>query len=429
MDPKEKIKDFPDSPGVYLMKDATGKIIYIGKALSLKKRVRSYFQRSRNRDPKTNMLLSNIRDVGFIKTKTEAQALILEAGLIKKHFPKYNVELRDDKSYPFVKITKESFPTVTIVRPRKKDNAQYFGPYTSVGLLREALKVIRRVFPYSNCKISKRKKACPTEGQPAFALAGRRACLDYHLGLCPGVCIGKVKAKEYQKNIQNIRMILQGRQTELLDKLYKEMKLSSNEKRFEDAAKIRDQIEALASLYFAAKPRSYLEASQVLKGNLKLPRAPRRIEAFDISNISGKEAVGSLVSFFKGSPDKNNYRRFRIKTVFSPDDYKMLSEIVFRRYLRLKKENKRMPDLVVIDGGKGQLSAVKNELAKLSVSLPVIAIAKKNEEIFLPDKKEPIKLPFDSAALQLIQRVRDEAHRFALKYHRLLRRQKTLEGK
>jgi excinuclease ABC subunit C len=410
MDIKEKVKNFPDSPGVYLMKDASGKIIYIGKAISLKKRVRSYFQRSRNRDPKINLLLSNIRDIDFVKTKSEAQALILEAGLIKKNYPRYNIELRDDKSYPFIKVTHEEFPTIMIVRPRKKDNAEYFGAYTSASLLREALKIIRRVFPFRTCKISKKKKAC----------------LDYHLGLCPGVCIGKISPQDYQKNIQNIRMILEGKQTELLDNLYKEMKLASSEKRFEDAASIRDQIEALSSLYFEGRSRSYFSQAQELKENLKLAKLPKRIEAFDISNIFGKQAVGSMVSFLKGKPDKNNYRRFKIKTVSQPDDYKMLSEIIFRRYWRLKKENKKLPDLIVIDGGKGQLSAVKNELDLLAVKVPVIAIAKENEEIFLPDKSEPIKLAFESAGLQLIQRVRDEAHRFAVKYHRLLRKKKTL---
>lgn len=410
MDFKEKIKDFPNSPGVYLMKDGSGKIIYIGKALSLKKRVSSYFQRSKNRGPKAGLLLSNLRDISFIKTKSEAQALILEAGLIKKHLPKYNVELRDDKSYPFIRIAKETFPTIEIIRPRKKKNGEYFGPYTSVNLLREALRAIRRVFPYRTCKITKNKKAC----------------LDYHLGLCPGTCIGKANLKDYQKNIQNIRMVLEGKQPELLDNLYKEMKLASNEKRFEDAAKIRDQIEAIGSLYFEGKRKGYLEEAQDLKKFLKLKKPPLRIEAFDISNISGQEAVGSLVSFFRGKPDKNNYRRFKIKTVRGADDYKMLSEIIFRRYSRLKKEGGKLPGLIVIDGGKGQLSAVKGALDLLGVKAPVISIAKENEEIFLPGKYEAIKLSFDSPALQLIQRVRDEAHRFALRYHRILRKKKTL---
>lgn len=408
---KEKIKGFPECPGVYLMKDAQGKIIYIGKALSLKKRVGSYFHSLSNRDAKTSLLLSNVKDISFIKTKSEAQALILEAGLIKKHFPKYNVELRDGKSYPLIKITRDAFTTVAIVRPRKKDDAEYFGPYTSAGLLREALKIIRRVFPYSNCKPNRKKKAC----------------LDYHIGLCPGVCIGAITQDAYQKNIQNIRMILQGRQPELLSQLYKEMKLASSEKRFEDAAIIRDQVEALSALYFGGREGGYLEEAEELKLALKLAKIPKRIEAFDISNISGQEAVGSMVSFLSGKPDKNNYRRFKIKTVSQADDYKMLSEITLRRYLRLKAEKNKMPDLIVIDGGKGQLSSVKNELDRLHLNIPVISIAKENEEIFLPGKDEPIKLPFESGALQLIQRVRDEAHRFALKYHRLLRKKKTLE--
>ncbi|MDP2938577.1 MAG: excinuclease ABC subunit UvrC [Candidatus Omnitrophota bacterium] len=408
---KEKIKTFPDSCGVYLMKDTLGKIIYIGKALCLRKRVGSYFWHLNTRNAKTNLLIAHVNDIDFIKTRSEAEALILEAGLIKRNFPKYNVEMRDGKSYPFIKITKEEFPTIMIARPRKKDNAVYFGPYTSVRLLKEALRAIRGVFPYRTCKIRKKKKAC----------------LDYHLGLCPGVCIGKVKALDYQKTMQNIRMVLEGRQTELLDKLYKEMRIASDKTRFEEAAKIRNQIEALGALYFESKPKGYLQEANTLKEALKLTKLPWRIEAFDISNILGKEAVGSMVYFLRGRPDKNNYRRFKIKTVNNIDDYKMLSEIVCRRYSRLKQEGRKMPDLIVIDGGKGQLCAVKQELDKLGLNISVIAIAKENEEIFAPETRTPLKLSFDNPGLQLLQRVRNEAHRFALKYHRLLRKKATFK--
>jgi len=412
MDLKEKIKNLPNGPGVYIMKDGAGAIIYIGKAISLKKRVQSYFSPSRNRAFKQDLLVSNIKDIVYLPTHSEAEALLLEAGLIKKHQPKYNVELRDGKSYPMVKITSEDFPCVSICRPKKKSGAIFYGPYTNAGLLREALSVIRRVFPFRTCKNIPKK-----------------SCLDVHLNLCSAPCVGKISKKDYQAMIENIKLLLEGRQEELYDSLKKAMQEKAAQKDFEQAAALRDQMQSIASLYSTSKIKNYLQEAQQLKEALHLSLVPETIEAMDISHISAAGAVGSLVYFRKGKPDKNNYRRFKIKEVKGNNDYLMLSEVARRRYSRLKEENIALPDLILVDGGKGQVSAVKKELDKLHLDISLLGLAKEKEEIFLADKKNAILLPSDSPALQLLQRVRDEAHRFAQSYHHILRSKDTLEEK
>jgi len=412
MDLKKKIGKLPNSPGVYIMKDTQGRIIYIGKANSLRKRVRSYFQRISRLSLKQKSLIANVEDIDYIPTFTETQALFLEASLIKKNLPKYNVSLRDDKTFPLIKITKEEFPAIFICRPKDKTNASLFGPYSNAKLLREALKVIRKIFSYRTCRTMPKS-----------------ACLDLSLGLCPAPCIGLISKKKYSQNIKNISYVLEGKQEYLLQRLANRMKQKADSLNFEEASKIRDQIQALSSIYKAASAKGYLKEAEQLKEALNLSVAPERIEAFDISNTSGKEAVGSLVSFYRGRPDKNNYRRFRIKEVEGIDDYKMLSEIVRRRYNRLKREGSLLPDLIIIDGGKGHLSITKKELDKLGLDISVISIAKRKEEIFSFNRKRPIVLPFNSVALQLVRRVRDEAHRFALAYHHILRRKVTFEKK
>jgi excinuclease ABC subunit C len=412
MDIKKKIAGLPDSPGVYIMKDAAGKIIYIGKAISLKKRVQSYFRPSRTRDFKRDLLVTQIKDVEYKTVPSEEEALLLEASLIKFHQPKFNVELRDGKSYPLLKISDEDFPCISICRPKKKTGATFFGPYTSAGLLRDALNIIRKVFPFRTCRNLPKK-----------------SCLDFHLRLCPGPCVGKISKKDYRKIIDNITLLLEGRQEELYDNLKKAMQQKAAEKNFEEAATLRDQLQSLASLYSASPVKNYLQEAQQLKEALRLTITPERIEALDISHLSAQEAVGSLVSFYKGKPDKNNYRRFRIKEVKGNNDYQMLAEVARRRYSRLKREGASLPDLLVVDGGKGQVSAVKRELDKLRIDLATLGLAKEKEEIFLPQKKNPIMLRADSPALQLLQRLRDEAHRFAQSYHHILRRKRVLGEK
>ncbi|MDD5669457.1 MAG: excinuclease ABC subunit UvrC [Candidatus Omnitrophica bacterium] len=407
-----KIKSAPDSPGVYTFKDKDGNIIYIGKATSLKKRVYSYFNRPL--DAKTQAMTEKIADVDFCVAPTERQARILEAALIKERQPQYNIDLKDDKSFPFIKITNEKFPRVEICRNRgyKTDSsARYFGPYTNAKLLRQAFKMIRGIFGFRSCPVMPDKP-----------------CLYYRLKLCPAPCAGMVSAGEYGKVIKNVEMFLESRYEDLRESLMKEMRDASAEKRFEDAARIRDRIAALRSIENDHIPFSAATELADLQKSLVLKKIPERIEAFDISNISGTNATGSMVSFYKGAPDKNNYRRFRIKTISGIDDYAMMREVVHRRYLRLKTEKSSLPDLVLIDGGRQHLNAAETEIRRLGLNIPLISIAKEYENIYMSGRKFPVKFDSDTPALNLIRRIRDEAHRFALKYHHFLRKKKAFEN-
>lgn len=416
MDIKQKIKRLPDLPGVYLMKDASGKIIYIGKAISLKKRVGSYFTAAKNRQFKEKQMIAQIHDFKHRTVNSETEAFLLEVSLIKAHRPKYNIELRDGKSYPLVKITAGEFPAIFICRSKKKEGGEFCGPYVNAGLLREAVDFLRRVFPFRSCRKIPKK-----------------SCLDFHLKLCPGPCIGKISKKDYQQNIANIRLILEGKQDELYSRLKQAMQEKAKAGEFEAAAILRDQLLSLASLYSAASikhyPPAHSEEARQLKEILRLALIPERIEALDISHISAVGAVGSVVSFYRGKPDKQNYRRFRIKEVKGNNDFQMLAEVSQRRYTRLKNEGAALPDLIVVDGGRGQVSAVKKELDKLGLNIPLLGLAKEKEAIFLLGRKDALILPSDSPALFLLKRLRDEAHRFAQSYHHLLRRKDTFEEK
>jgi excinuclease ABC subunit C len=407
VDLKTRIKGLPTSSGVYLYKDASGKVIYVGKAVNIRKRVGSYF-RADTGSFKTDLLVSHIAHIDTIQTASEAEALILEASLIKQYQPKYNIELKDGKTYPFIQITKEEFPYVSVVRfnarKHKDINAQLYGPYVNPTLIREALQIIRKIFPFRSCEPFSNK-----------------ICLDYHIGLCQAPCEGKISKEDYQRNIRSVRFILDGKKDDLYRNLRLEMEKLSRRRDFEGAARLRDQIRAIGALYSGTGDINYFKEAEQLQRALGLEKAPVRIECFDISNIMGNQSVGSMVSFLNGKPDKNNYRRFRIKTVRGIDDFRMIAEIVRRRYTRLQKENSSFPDLIVIDGGKGQLGAAMKELKKLNLSLPVIALAKREEEIFIPGKRNSLKLLPDSLGLKFLMRVRDEAHRFGLKYHTLLR--------
>lgn len=405
----DKIKSLSLTSGVYLMKDADGKIIYVGKAVSLRKRVQSYF-RTKQTMSKTDQLVLEIHDIDTVHTNSEAEALILEASLVKQHMPKYNFDLRDDKSYPYIEITGEKFPRIDFVRPRVKNKtSHYYGPYVDAKLIREAMTIIRKIFHFRTCDPFPKKE-----------------CLDYHIGLCEAPCIDKISRKDYLRNIRNVCLILEGKKDELYRNLRSEMEALSRENRFEQAAKIRDQLRAIGALYTGSVDVNYYKEAEQLQRALNLPRMPERIEGFDISNIMGQQSVGSMVSFLAGKPDKSQYRRFRIKEVAGIDDFKMIAEVVRRRYSRLKREGLPFPDLIMIDGGKGQLSAACEQLHKLEVSIPIVSLAKREEEIFLPGKRNPVVLSHGSLGLKLLQRLRDEAHRFALAYHRNLRAKNML---
>lgn len=406
---KEKILRAPDLPGVYLMRDSRNQVIYVGKANSLKKRLRSYL--GRDLSAKTMALMSKVSDFEFELSANESLALLLEANRIHQFKPKYNISLKDDKSFPLVWISGDKFPSISIVRKKKHDSGRYLGPYTNAKLLRSALKIIRRNFAFRSCWNMPEK-----------------SCIYYRINLCQGPCIGLISPREYKQVIDNIILILEGKIDLLVDKLTKLMRAKAQEKDFEQAAVLRDQIIVLSQMRSVQSSASRKNQLEDLKNKLGLEVLPERIEGFDISNLSGKQAVGSMVSFYNGFADKNNYRRFRIKSVAGIDDYRMLAEVVRRRYSRLMKEKAALPDLLLIDGGKQHLLTAAGVLKELDCSIPIVSIAKEKENIYTIRGRLVLGLAKDSPAMNLIRAVRDEAHRFALNYHHILRR-KDLIGR
>ena len=554
---EEKLKTLPDNPGVYLMKDESDDVIYVGKAVSLKNRVRQYFQSSKNHTPKVRAMVANIRDFEYIITDSELEALILECNLIKEYKPRYNVLLKDDKQYPYIMVTmEEDYPRVVLTRKIKKDNNLYFGPYGSSKVVRDTIEVIKKLFPVRTCKknLNSIRK-------------GDRPCLYYYINQCQGPCQGNIDKEEYRKVIKDVCRFLDGKYEDLIEDLRKQMEEAAKELNFEKAASLRDKIhsvekvmekqkiistdlldqdviaitlgewESVVQMFFirsgkltgseqfvldtkeesqvkeiinsfikqfyltssfvpkeillqeeidealiierwltskrgnrvyikvpkrgnkkelvdmalrnalealenlkqkvAAEQARTIGASEELAEVLDLSYVPTRIEAFDISNIQGTNSVASMVVFEKGKPSKKDYRRFRIKGIEGPDDYASMAQVVERRFKRGLEEKKtletqgkdpdfgkfsRLPDLILIDGGKGQLNAAISSLRKLGLDyIPVISLAEKNEEIYMENQDEPIVIPKNSLALQLLQRIRDEAHRFAITYHRSLR--------
>ncbi len=401
------VKKLPLGPGVYIMKSKRGKVIYVGKASSLRKRVSSYF--SKAVDSKTNSLLKAVDDIDYIRCESSEQALILEAALIKEKKPKYNISLRDNKSYPYIEITKEKFPRIFISRPKVKNKNLFFGPYPQVKTLESALTLIRRIFPYCSCKRMPKK-----------------ACLFFHLKLCPAPCKGEISLSAYKNNIESICKILKGQRRELASELTAKMKKLAAGKKFEKAASLRDKLLAIDSLY-EGKPKAHEIIA--LKEILNLPKLPLYIEAIDISSLGRSDCVGSVVVFRDGVPDKNSYRRFQIRTAKKRDDYDMIAEVMRRRYSRLIKERSCLPNLIIVDGGKGHLLRADKELEALGIFIPLIGIAKKNEEVWTVSKKTPVIISRSNSGLHLIQRARDEAHRFAHAYGLVHREKRTINRK
>jgi len=508
------LQNIPHDPGCYLFKDSHGKIIYIGKAKDLKKRVSSYFLK-KDHDPKTAALVSSINDVEFFITSNEVEALILESNLILKHKPKYNILLKESRRYAFILVTEERYPRLMVARD-KEQQGRYYGPYVSAEQRDMIIKSLRSAFLIRTC--SKMPK---------------KACLRYHLRLCSAPCIGAISEEEYSSSIKDAEHYLKGNEKELALRLKQEMREFSSRMMYEKAKIIRDQIAAIDEIstrqkfeqdkrydedminYIISDGKVYLIVFNIIKGmlaakkeyvfdysgdfleefitqhyadnpvpreiilpcelndssikqylekmrdgavNINVPKKgdklellylvrrnieaaffaesqmvnslrdelslnsnPNVIECFDISNISGTSSVGSMVQFRNAKPDKPNYRRFKIKTVVGSDDFASIKEIVMRRYSRLKVENLQMPDLIVIDGGPGQLNSALSALNELGLKIPIISLAKKLEEIYLPGRLVPLRLKRDSKALRLLIQIRDEAHRFAINYHRLVR--------
>jgi len=544
---ENKIKILPRRPGVYLFKNNKNIITYVGKATNLQNRIRSYFGTCTNISPKLASISSNIADLEFIITNSELEALILECELIKKYRPSYNVRLKDDKTYPYLKIdSNNNWPIISVTRHREKDDAKYFGPFASTNALRKTLKIIRRIFPLRSCN----KAITGKETKP---------CLNYHIHRCLGPCIGAVGKEEYRRVLNQVIMFLEGKQDFVIRELKQAMESASLNLDFEKAALLRDQIKAIQNVresqkiaisvkgeqdviafvhtkdiayveiffirnnklvgrdhrilegIYDDKPshiitsfikQYYISASYIpeliqaqylledqpiitewlsnlrgskvkfhvprqgarkvlldlvaknahqgfelyqikkssditsaitleeLKQRLGLPKIPLRIEGYDISNIRGKIAVGSMVVFEKGIPKRTQYRRFKVKSIVGIDDYAMMQEIIRRRFRNLTADEDKwtsIPDLVLIDGGKGHLKAALTVMQDEGFyQVPIASLAKQNEDVFVPGKSEAMDIPSNSAALYLLQRVRDEAHRFSLDYHRRLRQEKSV---
>jgi excinuclease ABC subunit C len=545
----EKLDALPAKPGVYQFKNNDGKVVYIGKAQNLRNRVRQYFHASRSADPRIDAMVSKITDVELTVTDSEIEALILEANLIKQLKPRYNVVLKDDKSYPNIALTKEMYPRVFVTR-RKIPGYRYFGPYTDVKSMRNALKTIRDIFLIRSCNYDLTETSIL---QKKF-----KVCLDYHIKKCEGPCEGHVTREHYNALIDQAAQVLRGKIKSVTELLKKEMNILAEARKYEEAASVRNRINALkvyserqkivdsteadrdivalvskeddacavifnvrdgkvigsqhiylsnvigksfGDLLEAVLERYYLDQEDIpeelfvsdelenidilkewlrkqsghavnieipksgdkaklvalvrtnaqfwldeleltklkrgdiiphsleaLQRDLRLPSPPRRIECFDISNIQETDTVASMVVFVDGKPKKSEYRKFKIHSIEGQNDFESMQEVVKRRYERLLRENEELPNLIMIDGGKGQLSSALEVLTTLGLkTLPILGLAKKLEEVFLPHQSEPVQLPRTSSGLRLMQQIRDEAHRFAITYHRVVRSKRILQ--
>ena len=408
---KRQISKLPDSPGIYLYFDQNTELLYVGKSVSLRKRVSSYFT-NKDLGPKTNRLVSKIAKIDHIKVFSEFEALLLEAELIRENLPFYNIAAKDDKSPIYIKITNDPVPQVTTTRKEKPKRGIFLrGPFPSAKTTRVILRMIRRIFPYCHHQNPK------------------SPCLYVHLGLCPYPYANENSKRKYLETIDKIKKLLSGKSKALIRELTKKMQDCAKTQMYEEAQGIKRQIEKLEYITTTYHtPREFLEQPTLvddlkmkklkdLKEVLGMESLPVRIECYDIANISGKLATGSMVVFTSGEIDKTQYRRFKIKFTHKPNDYEMIREVIARRF----KNDWPNPDVVVIDGGKGQLNAAASIINKYHVKTKLISLAKRLEEIYTEDKVFPISLPKESPARQLVQALRDEAHRFANAYHRLLR--------
>lgn len=430
-----KLKDLPAQPGVYFHKDAAGEIIYVGKAASLKNRVRQYFHASRRRDPKTDALVAEIADTDWITVETELDALFVEAEMVRRYMPRYNILLRDDKSSTYVRINYDDpHPAVSFTRRPLDDKAVYFGPYFNGGEVKRALKYLRRVFPYST----------------HTGVLPKRACLQYHLGLCPGIEENKTSLKDYKTDLRRLMQYLRGERAKVLEKMERDMERAAKKQDFEEAAEVRNRYFALKALtkQIVFSDKEFLDISkdrglQGLTDLLGLQKIPRRIEGYDISHMQGTDNVASMVVFTNGIPDKAAYRKFKMRLPGN-NDFAHMDEAITRRCSEKNQKEWGLPDLFLIDGGKGQLAAATRARDAMGVQRPMIGLAKREEEIVVHLEKSQAKvskaalqknnaivsesddfwlilLPKQSDIVKLLQRVRDESHRFAVSYHSVLK--------
>jgi excinuclease ABC subunit C len=427
--PRDKVRELPVSPGVYLMKDALGRVIYIGKAVNLRSRVSSYFNVAAASDRRTADLVPEIADIECLVTDSEVDALLLEARLVKDIRPRFNQELKDDKTFPYLEITvREDFPRVEFTRKPRPRGTKLYGPFTSAKKLRGTIAILQKIFRFRTCTLD------IDESDERWRWF--RPCLLASINQCTAPCNFRISREEYRKNIRRLRMFLDGKKAALFRSMRREMEQASKDLKFEKAKRIRDEIKALESLSERgdlaahAQPEVfYIDPKKGMAGLKKvfnLPHLPRRIEGVDIAHLQGGETVASLVQFIDGLPFKHGYKRYRIRTVTGVDDYESIREVVSRRLRRLSQEGEAFPDILLIDGGKGQLNSALAAMNAIGVTPPfTISLAKQEEEVYVPGEAEPRRLSRHSYGLRLLQYVRDEAHRFAQSYHHVLRRKST----
>jgi excinuclease ABC subunit C len=413
------------------MKDALGRVIYVGKARNLRSRAGSYFNAAAAVDRRTCDWIGEIADIDCIPTDSEVDALLLEARLVKDIRPRFNQELKDDKTFPYLQITTgEDFPRVEFTRKPREKGVKLYGPFTSAKKLRGTIAVLQKIFKFRTCSLD------IDAGDERWRWF--RPCLLANINQCTAPCNLRITQEAYREDIQRLKMFLDGKKVKLLEELHTEMQTASREMKFEKAARLRDEIKALESLNLRgnledhAQPEAfYVDPRKGLKGLQKvfnLAERPRVIEGMDIAHLQGGETVASLVQFIDGLPFKHGYKRYKIRTVDGVDDFASMREVVSRRFRRLQQEGERFPDVLLIDGGKGQLSSAMAAFQAIGIEPPfVLSLAKREEEVFLPNQSEPHKLSRHSFALRLLQYVRDEAHRFAQSYHHTLRKKSTFE--
>jgi excinuclease ABC subunit C len=429
--PSEKVKQFPTTPGVYLMKDAQGRVLYVGKAKNLRNRASHYFTRAATEDSRTADLVKLIADIDFLSADTEVDALLLEARLVKDLQPRFNVGLKDNKSFPYLQIRmREDFPRVEFTRQPRRRGVKLYGPFTSAKSLRAAIQVLQRIFQFRTCSLD------IAADDPRWRWF--RPCILHNIRQCTAPCNFRVTREDYRKQIRALRLVLEGKKAKLLREMDREMQEASAAQLFEKAARLRDEIDALNKLslrgevdkdvqpeVFQIEPRKGMVGLRKILG---LSQTPRTIEGIDIAHLGGEDKVASLVAFIDGLPFKPGYRRYRIKSVTGIDDFASIREVVsrrFRDYPGREGNEHPFPDILLIDGGKGQLNAALEAFQVLGVEPPcLVSLAKQEEEIYRPGLAEPLRLSRHAAALRLLQYVRDEAHRFAQHYHHILRKKK-----
>ena len=412
---KNTIRNLPLRPGVYIMRDEEGKVIYVGKAKSLRKRVSSYFRHEGFASPRLRKLVESIADISVIRTETEAEALIVESRLIKKYKPFFNIDLKMNERYPYIKITDDAFPRLVITRHKDDDGATYLGPFISAKDVRALLRVAERYFPLRSCK---------AEVKPDKK---KRPCLNYSLGRCLAPCAALCSETEYRERVDDVILLLTGQSSELVERIRKRMEEAAHSLDFEKAARHRDAISAIWRLSrqrISSSLREDIdsetwEALNKLQCLLHMDTLPWRIDGFDISHMAGHETYGVVVVFEQGVSNPSLYRRFKVRTVEGIDDFRSIEEVVKRRYSKMLENNEPQPQLILIDGGPIQLEFAKKALSELKMEkIPAISLAKREELIYHNEKEPPIRLDWTDPVLRLLQRVRDESHRFAIKSHR-----------